>query len=307
MNYPVDYLRPEERCEFQVSEKRKKIWAVLIDMVSEIDKICKKYNLTYFAANGTLLGAVRHKGFIPWDDDLDIVMPRPDYDKLIAISEKEIKHPYYLHFSKGNENYFRNYIRFRNEETTAIPMIDLNHNCSKGIFIDIFPLDGCCENNSVQKYRFFKGKVLNGILMNYVYINDINNHMFLRRIAYVMTNLYYKIFGYQSLITLMEDIRRKNSFYDSSKIQAITHDYDPVVSPKDYYADSIWMDFEYIKIPVPKGYDAILTEIYGDYMQFPPIEKRGKRHEIFFDPDHSYLYYEGKLSKKEVADKLNEY
>ncbi len=78
---PKSFFEQEERCDFLVTEKRKKIWAVLLDLLIKFDFVCKKYSLTYFLADGTLLGAARHQGFIPWDDDIDVSMPREDYEK----------------------------------------------------------------------------------------------------------------------------------------------------------------------------------------------------------------------------------
>ena len=90
-----EFLKSETREDFLVDEKRKKIWAVELDLLLEFDKLCKEYSLTYFLMHGTLLGAVRHKGFVPWDDDIDVVMPRKDYDKFLALADT-IKEPYFL-------------------------------------------------------------------------------------------------------------------------------------------------------------------------------------------------------------------
>ena len=307
MHCPENYLNPETRCDFYVSEKRKKIWLVLLELLSEIDRICKKNDLKYFAANGTLLGAVRHNGFIPWDDDLDIVMPRKDYNRLIQIAEKEFQYPFFLQVSANESDYYRNYIRLRNEKTTAISLIDLNHKSSKGIFIDIFPIDGCNKNIIFQRVKYAECKLMDILLTNYIYINEINNHKTLRKIMYVFTSLFYKIFGSKSLINKLEKSRAEDSFENSDMVQEITHQFEETILKREIYDGNALMDFEFIKIPVPIGYKAILNSVYGDYMKYPPIEKRGKKHEIFFDPDRSYIEYEGKLVKEEVMDKLNEY
>lgn len=90
---PASFFEEETICDFLVTKERKKIWAVLLDMLIQVDRICRKHNLKYFMAFGSLLGVVRHNGFIPWDDDIDICMPRDDYEKFIVIARNELPPP----------------------------------------------------------------------------------------------------------------------------------------------------------------------------------------------------------------------
>ena len=92
-----EYIVRGEKFSYKVSPKREKVWKIELDILMELDRICRKFGLRYFLDSGTLLGAVRHKGFIPWDDDIDLLMPRKDYDKLIEIASQELSFPYYLH------------------------------------------------------------------------------------------------------------------------------------------------------------------------------------------------------------------
>ena len=96
IHIPHDFINDEVRCDYTVSSKIKEVWAVELDLLNQLDIVCKAHNLKYFAGAGTLLGAVRHKGFIPWDDDIDVYMLRSDYDKLIALA-CAFKEPYFLH------------------------------------------------------------------------------------------------------------------------------------------------------------------------------------------------------------------
>ena len=91
------FYNPEVRCGYEVSAKMKKIWAVELDLLAKFIDVCNKHELNYFVDGGTLLGAVRHKGFIPWDDDVDVIMPREDYDKLFEIAAQEFQYPYFFH------------------------------------------------------------------------------------------------------------------------------------------------------------------------------------------------------------------
>lgn len=302
-----NFLLPETRCEFQVSEKRKKIWKVQIELIEELDRVCKKYHLRYFASNGTLLGIVRHKGFIPWDDDVDIVMPRPDYQKLIEIAGQEFETPFFLHTAANGTGYYRNYIRLRNSSTTAIPLKDLNHCDNNGIFIDIFPLDGCPENKLVMRLQFFSVTAYSALANTYTYYPDFDSHKSFRKILYLTACIYCKIFGYSGLLHKMESLRSRTAYNDAREVYVITHGRKCIVFPKAYYENTEWMDFEYIKLPVPTAYHDILSKHYGNYKQLPPIEERGTHHTIFFDPDQPYAEYIDVMSKEDILSRLNNY
>ena len=114
-----DFLKSEIREEFFVDEKRKKIWAVELDILLLFDTLCKEHNLTYFLMHGTLLGAVRHKGFIPWDDDIDVVMPREDYDKFLKLAG-EIEQPYFLQTPITDEESGFSIAKLKNSNTTCL-------------------------------------------------------------------------------------------------------------------------------------------------------------------------------------------
>lgn len=138
---PDKFFEPETICNFFVSEKRKKIWAVEMDLYRELERVCKKHNLRYWAIGGTLIGAVRHHGFIPWDDDIDVCMPREDYEKLCGLYSKEFSSPYFLQTPQTDPGYYFSFAKFRNSNTTAISMPFKNSLFNQGIFIDVFPLD----------------------------------------------------------------------------------------------------------------------------------------------------------------------
>ena len=135
------FYNAEERCGYYVSEKMKHIWAVGLDLWYKFDSVCKKYNLKYYAAYGTLLGAVRHKGFIPWDDDIDLCMMRDDYEKLKLVAKEEFKEPYYFQDWYNSCGRTWCFSKLRNSNTTAIEFPDKGKEFNQGIFIDINALD----------------------------------------------------------------------------------------------------------------------------------------------------------------------
>ena len=133
--------------DYKVSDKMRRIWQVELAMLDKVDAICKKHDIHYFLLHGTLLGAVRHKGFIPWDDDLDIGMLRKDYDKFMEIAPKELEEPYFLQTMWTDHNcFFGGLAKLRNSETAGITERELGHNCNLGIWIDILPVDYCIDD-----------------------------------------------------------------------------------------------------------------------------------------------------------------
>ena len=117
---PEGFLEEEVRCGYTVSVEMKKLWAVELDLLAEFDRVCRKHGLTYFVDSGTLLGAVRHKGFIPWDDDIDVAMFREDYRKLPRIAAQEFQHPYFFQTPFTDPGLVMGGSRLRNSDTTLI-------------------------------------------------------------------------------------------------------------------------------------------------------------------------------------------
>lgn len=271
-----------------ISEKREAIWKVEIDLLKEIDRICKKYGLTYFVTNGTLLGTIRHHGFIPWDDDLDVMMPRQSFDKLKEIAGTEIRNPYFLHVPDENGNYYRNYLRLRNEDTTAIPLMDYDKDCCKGIFVDIFPMDECHNNLFIRKIDFGMTAIMSEMANTYVYYSYFHKYRFARWLLYVLAKIYCKKNSYKSLLDGIENRRSKYDGKNEKNISVILHGNKVSVFPRAYFEKTISKEFEGMPVPVPQEYDAILKSIYGDYMTLPPAEKRVSKHNIYFDPYVSY-------------------
>ena len=113
-----------------------------LDILKAFIKVCNKYNLEYFLVYGTALGAIRHKGFIPWDDDIDVAMPRKDYDKYIELQKEYEGTPYFIQTFKSDPCYIYNYAKLRDSSTTFLENAFKNHRINQGVFIDVFPVDG---------------------------------------------------------------------------------------------------------------------------------------------------------------------
>lgn len=301
-----EFLKPEDRCGFHVSEKRKKIWAVLLSLIEEFTAQCEKQDLRWFASNGTLLGAVRHKGFVPWDDDVDIVMPRSDYDRLVSIAPKVFLPPFFFHTSEPDGTYFKDYARLRRDDTTALTKRDWGHGECRGIFIDIFPLDRRPDSDRKWKWHRRKINFLRTMLNMYAYGDQYKPSGY-RRAAAFLGKTWIAFRGWESLCRKFETERKRFEDLPTKKLFQYVHGSKLMEYPKEWFERWEEAAFENLSLRIPGDSDAFLKLHYGDYMQLPPPEKRGLHHSIFFDPDKPWREYEGKISLAEAQEKMNDY
>ena len=296
MNFDPSFFKEEIRSDFLVDEKRKKIWAVELQILEKIDEICQKHNLTYYAYYGTLLGAVRHQGFVPWDDDLDIAMFRDDYEKFQAIAPKEFTDPYFFQ-NAYTDGIIRFMAKIRDSRTTAIE--HLAPSINQGIFIDVFPLDvapdGINEEAStileVQREIWTTvvnpREILEDLEAGKRFVLDINTLVNLIKLD---KRERFKEFEAFSLAHFGEtqnvDFIVRQLFYGQ-----------PESPKKVWFNNIIYLPFENIRIPVPTEYDKILTVLYGNYHEF--VRGGSTHEEIIMDPDIPYGEYFSKYILKQ--------
>lgn len=289
----MDYTE-EIRCEFLVDKKRKGIWKSQMEMLDKLLEVCNKYDIKIFAVAGTMLGAIRHKGFIPWDDDVDMAMLREDFNKLLEVGEKEFQYPFGFQTALNEEDYYSPLIRLRDMRTTAIirngSHDDWGRKCNNGIYIDIFPLDGLVENKFLRKVQFTQVRIINMLLRERVYIEHGKplaelRHRILNKV--ITEGVKRKLFRQYNQICARYS-------YKSDTVALVAGS----VFNKAYYwqlcdvEDVVWVPFEDTEIPIPKGYENCLSVQYGNYMELPPLEKRGTHHEaVIFDPFVDYTTY----------------
>jgi len=299
-NCTEDFLKEEERCEYNVSTKLKKIWAVELDLYQKFAEVCDKYDIKYFAWAGTMLGAIRHKGFIPWDDDFDIGLLRGDYEKLIKIAPNEFSYPYFLQNMYSDKKYFCAYSRFRNSETTGIIVDTGSLDYNNGIYIDIFMLDGKPEDEKELK-KWYERKERVVFMINHYESNFKYSHGIKKFLHYVIKVFVRIFFSYDRLCKKYNKIvQRYNK--KSNSVGLMTHSFDFIhkyYCSKDALRQIISVPFEYTTIKIPKNFDEPLKNMYGNYMEFPPISERGIWHDeiITFDPDTPYKKF---LEKKNI-------
>lgn len=268
-----------------------KLQKILLNMVNDFSEACEKNNLKYFMIGGTLLGAIRHHGFIPWDDDIDIGMPRTDYDKFISKADTIL--PNYLTISNSGINNRKNeflFVKLYHKGTTLIekPEGDLFERIG-GIYIDIFPVDGA--GNS-KLYAVVKMKILailrKILLYSSICIEHKRHKIYIKcKIAQILNNKFIFILANNLLkINKLENSKYSANFLGSWGKREIVR--------TNCFDELIKLRFENIELFGIARYDKYLSNIYGEYMKFPPKEKQISHHGfkyINYDIGYEKFYF----------------
>ena len=295
LNLEPDFYNEEIRSGYTVSSVLKKIWAVELDLLHAFITVCEEHNLSYFLDGGTLLGAVRHKGFIPWDDDIDVIMPREDYDKLFEIANTVFKPPYFFQTTISENGFFRTHAQLRNSNTTGFIDIDKNKNVNKGIFLDIFPLDGI-PNSRFKQWLLRKRIEIQKKILAYEYDMDYVKLPLKGKINFKLIHFFFSIYPFKRFYNYFN---HKTLAKYSNKETDLVGDLslkwrENVHWKREWFDGYIYMDFENIKARVPLFYKEILNRQYGDFMKIPKNKNaaNGRCHgTITFDPDLPYSEY----------------
>lgn len=298
------FLKPETREGFHVSEKRKKIWKIQLQLLSVVEKICKENDLQYYASNGTLLGAVKYSGFVPWDDDMDIMMPREDYLRFVRIAREKLSSPYYFQDADDSETYYRPYGRLRYELSTALSPVDMDREERSGIFIDIFPICGVDKEHWEKQEK--KIILLDKLIVAYVYPEFLWKTI-KTAVKKVIARTLVNIHSYKWMIQKLNSFFDEMPYLKADPVFIYTHQ-KPVVIKKSDLNEWRYVSFEYTQIRIPCGYDTILRAQYGEYKDsLPPLEDRGAHHTIFIDPDKPYSEYYKKFTQEQLKDTINNF
>ena len=265
------------------NKQLQKMHKIQLEMLEEFDRICTKHNLKYILVGGTLLGAIRHNGFIPWDDDIDISMLREDYNKLIEIQKKELnKKKYYFQSPETDPEIFGNiFAKIRRKNSIYCEKISNTPEDKQGIWIDIFPLDNIPDNNIILKIHFIKVFILKIMytkkMGNTNYSNSLPKKIILKLIE-IYSIFYSKEQCRNKLYKNMNKYNKKNTkrFINYGGRYLLKEALD-----KKMVNERIKHQFEEGKYYIPKDYNEFLINFYGNnYMQLPPIEKRNQEHII---------------------------
>lgn len=252
---------------------------VLLDMLSELHRICEDNGLTYYLTGGTLLGAVRHKGFIPWDDDIDVLMPRSDYQKLLSLSD--------FFFSNSDfgivdlfktPNYIYPYAKLVHNRTIAEEFVD--NKTHFGIWIDIFPLDNMSDNRKDAESLFYKIKKYRNFLQ-VKNVKNSNDRVFYKTLALTVGKISTIFYSRFSILKKIDSLCRSYESTKMSKYVCVssvgTYGIKEIME-SDLYLKAVPLEFEGRIFNAPVGYINILSNFYGDFMKLPPKEKQVTHH-----------------------------
>lgn len=285
--YPETYFEGEERDGFYIEPMMKRAWAAQIEVLLEVQKVCEKNGIQYFAEYGTMLGAVRHKGFIPWDDDLDICMRREDYMKFISVVERDLPKEFVV-LNIHTEHTFTDLLtRVVNGRSIQLDEghLEKYHGCPYVVGIDVFPVDYLPRKEEEAKVQM---KLLEIVLSTaqLCALEDADMDEIGRtteQIAQLCNVVWdeklpmqYQLYHLAERLCAMYGKEDADNMGMPVKILGGKN----YIYSKEAYESAIMMPFETIQIPVPVGYDEILTAKYGEYM-VPFIRKTG----------HAYPFY----------------
>lgn len=247
-----------------------------LDILIYLDQVCKKHNLRYFLCGGTMLGAVRHKGFIPWDDDIDILMPRPDYKQLIEILKKE--HGRYTVCDTKDEGYYYNFAKVVDSKTK---LVENGHNliANMGVYVDIFPLDGMPSDPKEREEHFKQLDKLRKRINTFSFTKPKlckNIFFYIKKYAIYIKNKYSDLGNVQQAY---EQLAEQYAYDESEFLYATGGAYGAKeIFKKEIFAKSVQLEFEGHFFPAPAAFDTYLKQLYNDYLQLPPVEKRVTHH-----------------------------
>lgn len=266
----------------------------MLEMLVFFDGFCKENNLKYYLCGGGLIGAIRHHGFIPWDDDIDLFMPREDYERLAKIWPKLVDPNKYLYCRTDLYHIYHDAgASIRDVNTTEINKHSVNEDICHGIALEIMPIDGCPQSKIARTVQIYNAFIFG--LFNAQRLPD-NKGKLVRGIA----SLTYKIIKSPSArYKIWKKAEKRMSKYSWDECTEVTELIGSIKGmllrhPKEDFENVIYKDFEGYHIPVMAGYDRYLHLIWGDYMQLPPKENRVAKHNVvYLSTTEPYIKFKG--------------
>lgn len=260
---------------------------VLYELLQVFDAVCKKHNIQYMLFAGSALGMVRHGGFIPWDDDLDVVMLRPEYERFLAVAASELDGEKYFLQKEFSDHWPMFFSKLRKNNTAFLERyIPKDPETHQGVYIDIFPCDNLADGNLMRKLQFYSSKVVIAKSLD--------------RRGYLTDSRAKKLFMAMCRITpggVFRKIVRREWDTDSACVHTFfggASRFEKNIYPRKWFTETIQMPFVGGEYPVSAHYDAMLTAMYGDYMTPLPEDQRGcKVHAELVDLENSYTKYLG--------------
>ncbi len=299
---PDKFFLEEVRDDYTVSRKMKKIWAVELDLLQQLMNICESNNIKYYASGGTLLGACRHAGFIPWDDDIDIAMPRKEFIRFCDIAAKTLRDPYFLQTEKTDPGFNKTFARVINTKTTAIPEYNLHSDLKtkQGIWIDVFPMDVLPDelnerNRYIKELSVLHRKVWAYGMYSNRYKKTVQKETLIKKLRFI-TGPVLKFLSEKARVGnpycyKWEKIAQKYCDYNYQEIGNLWFygKQENTVFNSAYYKELTVKPFEIFNLPVPANYDAVLTKRYGNWHEY--VKGTAFHFGTLYDPEKPYVFY----------------
>lgn len=265
----------------------------LVNVFAAFDRFCRDNNLNYSACAGTLLGAVRHKGIIPWDDDIDVMMPRQDYNRFIDMTlDKDMADGYSVMSALNCKTYYLPWAKVIDKNTTLIETV-WNKDCPTGAYIDVFPVDGTPRNKKLfrRQMKAFERHRHRGMILSVGY-ERADWRLKIKHTVYCW------LFNRQKEFLKADTIASRYDFNEGRDVQVFSGGYgDRELLDRSIFNEYIDLPFENITCRAVKKTEYYLTRFYGDFMQMPPEEDRKSHH------DHYFIDLQRRLSEQELKDK----
>ena len=263
----------------------KKIWEIELDILDKVDSICRKHDLRYSIAYGSMIGAVRHGGFIPWDDDIDIFMPRADYEKLLAVWNEEYHEGFILQNKYTDWDFTQNFTKIRKDNTTYIQTEEeKNVSYHTGIFIDVFPGDKAAKGFVSKKTQALASAVNLLIARGFTSPSGGIQNIIEKTILKLPLKVQKKLYAYTDEYMQKWNGRKEREYYFPSTIKDVF-----ICYPADMFDKLKDVLFESRKYKMCADADTVLKIYYGDYLKLPPEEERVlKHHPLIADPERNF-------------------
>jgi len=248
-------------------------------ILRQIHDFCSKHQLRYYLAFGTLLGAIRHKGYIPWDDDIDLMMPRPDYLKFIELFEASDNGPLDVVSIQNNPKYFAHFAKIIDTRTVMHQEYGQVEKVEIGVYVDIFPMDGLPDDEGETRKLFAQTKRWSAAYKLSIREFSAKSSNPIKWVLKTLISIPFRIVGSHFFITKLEATGMTNSYDECSSVACVTSSDSLSESiERRFLEECILVEFEGEMYPAPSECDTYLTNIYGDYMKPPPKDQRQKHY-----------------------------